>query len=124
MSTRTSSALALLLLAGCNRAPAEATPAATTPAEDVTIDCALHGAGVFARECSVERVEAKDGVQLVVRHPDGGFRRFDVLTDGKGLAAADGAQDATVTVRDGGIDVTVGADRYRFPATVTADGRR
>jgi hypothetical protein len=121
MSTRTSSALALVLLAACSRAPAEATAAA---GPDHAIDCALGGAQAFTHACEVERVPGTDGLQLVVRHPDGSFRRFDVLTDGRGLATADGAERAEVAVRDGGIEVSVGKDRYRFPATVTGDGQR
>ena len=123
MSTRISSALALALLAACQREPAGAAPTQAA-AEDSTIECALHGADAFTRACSVERVHAGDGLQLVVRHPDGGFRRFDVLTDGKGLATADGAQLARVALQGGGIEVTVGADRYRFPATVVPNGKR
>ena len=56
-------------------------------------------------------------------HPDGGFRRFKVLTDGHGLEVADGAEDASTEVVDGRLDVQVGADRYRFPATVRGDGQ-
>ena len=123
MSTRISSALALALLAACQREPAGAVPAQAA-AEDSAIYCALHGDDAFAKRCSVERVHAEDGLQLVVRHPDGGFRRFDVLTDGKGLATADGAQMAQVAVQGGGIEVAVGADRYRFPATVVPNGAR
>ncbi len=55
---------------------------------------------------------------LTVRHPDGGFRRFAVTSDGSGLVSADGAEPAAVSLRDGGIEVVVGTDRYRFPATV------
>ena len=123
MSTRISSALALALLAACQREPAGAAPTQAA-AEGSTIECALHGADAFTRVCAVERVHTEDGLQLVVRYPDGGFRRFDVLTDGKGLATADGAQLAQVGVQDGGIEVTVGADRYRFPATVVPNGKR
>jgi hypothetical protein len=123
MSTRTSSTLALLLLAACGREAAEATPASTAAADD-TISCALRGSDEFVRECAVQRVRTAGGLQLVVHHPDGGFRRFDVLTDGRGLATADGAQPARVTVFDDGIDVAVGEDRYRFPATIANhDGR-
>lgn len=116
MFTRISSAAALILLAGCGSGSADTPSAPARPTE--AIECALAGAASFARTCTVERVAAKEGLQLVVRHPDGGFRRFDVVTDGRGLVTADGAQPAVVAVRPGGIEVTVGADRYRFPATV------
>jgi hypothetical protein len=115
MSTRTSSILALMLLAGCEREPASAS--APEPGQDA-IECAVDGSPAFAPTCTVERVRGEQGLQLVVRHPGGSFRRFDVLSDGRGLATADGAQAGTVALREGGIEVTVGSDRYRFPATV------
>ncbi len=124
MSTRISSTLALLLLlASCGRGAAEPSPAETAAPENI-IGCALHGATAFTRERVVERVRTNEGLQLVVRHPDGGFRRFDVLTDGRGLATADGAERGQVIVYDDGIDVTVGADRYRFPGNLVNDEGR
>lgn len=104
----------VLLLAGCSPEATNASPAD----EDALIECALAGAAGFARDCAVERIRERDTVFLTVRHPDGGFRRFEVLRDGRGLAAADGAERAEVSLREGGIEVAVGADRYRFPATV------
>jgi hypothetical protein len=115
---RISSALVLLLLAACERETANVSATADAP-DDSLIECALAGGGEFVRNCAVEQVRSGGELVLVVRHPDGGFRRFDVLTDGKGLAAADGAQTAQVTLREGGIEVTVGDDRYRFPAAFT-----
>ncbi|HEY9090533.1 hypothetical protein [Parasphingorhabdus sp.] len=54
---------------------------------------------------------------LVVRHPDGGFRRFNILTDGHGLEAADGAEKARIEiVDDSEILVSVGSDKYIMPA--------
>ena len=81
------------------------------------IDCALRGAGQFARECAVERARQDATLYLVVRHPDGAFRRFEVLRDGRGLAAADGAEEAETRLSGAILEVTVGKDRYRFPAT-------
>ncbi|HYD24099.1 MAG TPA: hypothetical protein VEB68_04825 [Croceibacterium sp.] len=122
MSTRTSSALALLLLAAC----APDAPGAPEPGadDDSLIACALAGAGAFERVCGVERRREGEGLVLVVRHPDGGFRRFAVLDDGRGLAAADGAEPAAVAMHGEGIEVAVGADRYRFPARIAGDGAR
>ena len=49
----------------------------------------------------------------------GGFRRLQVATDGRGVIAADGADVASVkVVSPGSIEVAVGDDRYRLPATV------
>ena len=82
------------------------------------IECALAGAQVFARDCSVEQSQLGGTLLLTIRHPDGGFRRLEVLSDGRGVAAADGADTAKVTMRDGGIEVALGTDRYRLPATL------
>ena len=122
MSTRTSSAAILLLLAACDAPDAAGAPQAANP--ENLIECAVKGAADFARECLVEESRAEGATILVVRHPDGGFRRFEVTSDGTGLAAADGAQAAQVSMREGGIEVAVGTDRYRFPATIADhDGR-
>jgi hypothetical protein len=120
---RTSSAALLLLVTACSSGASEVAP----PDPDDLIECALAGAASFARDCAVERSEEEAGLILVVRHPDGGFRRFEVLTDGRGLASADGADRAQIAVHgtgvDSGIEVAVGADRYRFPATIAGDDR-
>ena len=117
---RSAQILALLLLAACSPGASEAPP----PGDDSRIACALAAAAVFARDCWVEQHRTGEGLQLVVRHPDGAFRVFDVLTDGHGLATADGADAAQVAQADGGIEVAVGRDRYRFPATIAGDDRR
>ena len=122
MSTRTSSAAILLLLAACDAPDAAGAPQTADP--DDLIECAVGGAADFARECLVERTPGDEGLILTVRHPDGGFRRFEVTDDGTGVATADGAQAAQVSMREGGIEVAVGTDRYRFPATVADDDGR
>ena len=116
---RQAAALGVLLLAACSSDAADVPP----PDPDSLIDCALAGATTFARDCAVERSQADSGLVLVVHHPDGGFRRFEVLTDGRGLASADGADKAQIAVHGDGIEVAVGADRYRFPATIAGDER-
>ena len=110
---RTSSTAALLLLTACSQG-ATGTP----PSDESLVECALSGAAAFARDCSVERGHDEDGAFLVVRHPDGGFRRFQIARDGA-LATADGAEAARLTSREGVTEVAVANDRYRFPATIT-----
>jgi hypothetical protein len=122
MSTRISSAGALLLLAACSQAATE--DAAIAADADAMIECALAGVADFARLCAVERTQAEGAPILVVRHPDGGFRRFEVMSNGSGVATADGAQPAAVTPRDDGIEVAVGTDRYRLPTTIVGDVAR
>ena len=69
--------------------------------------------------CTVERSTDRDGMVLTIREPDGGFRRLRVTRDGRGVVAADGAEPARVSVRDAtSIDVAIGTDRYRLPATI------
>lgn len=124
MSMRISSAGILLLLAACSQGATEGTAAAADEDFDDRIACAVAGAATFARACQVERTEVDGAPILVVRHPDGRFRRFEVMSDGTGLAAADGAQRAQVSLGEDGIEVTVGNDRYRFPATIAGHDKR
>jgi hypothetical protein len=116
-----SALLALFALAACNAAESDAAAGGEGADGGNRIECALGGAASFSRQCGVEQVEL-DGVRtLIVHHPDGGFRRFEVLTDGRGLALADGAEEAIAEVVDGRLEISVGSDRYRFPATIRGD---
>ncbi|HEX8263087.1 MAG TPA: hypothetical protein VF547_09460 [Allosphingosinicella sp.] len=82
------------------------------------IECAVDGSTVFARVCTVERSAGPEAV-FTIRSPSGSFRRLVATRDGRGVMAADGAEAATVTVIGTGlIEVTIGTDRYRLPATV------
>jgi len=119
---RISSTALVALLAACSQAATEDSVAAADA--DNRIECAVEGAAAFVRACQVERREVDGMPVIVVRHPDGGFRRFEVMRDGTGLTAADGAERAVVSLREQGIEVAVGADRYRFPARIMDDGGR
>ncbi len=106
-----------LALAGCHKRAGEAT--AEAAAHGAVVPCALGGAKTFKPECAVERTVAGDGLMLILHHPDGGFRRLLVTTDGRGVVTADGSDQASVAVIDPGtIEVAVGDDRYHLPATV------
>lgn len=83
--------------------------------DTVSIECALDGAAGFAPDCTMERHEAGGESELIVRHPDGGFRRFQLGVEGRGLITADGAEQAEVSNAGGYAEVRVGADRYRLP---------
>ena len=97
---------ALALLSACS--DSKAAPAGTA------VECALAGSGAFAKDCTMQR-EDRDGQSLlVIRHPDGGFRRFELGT-GSGIVTADGMQPAQVQREDGMVELRVGADRYRLP---------
>jgi len=105
--------LLCLALAACDRQSAGATDAKSSG--QAIADCAIGSKQGWARTCRVEQA----GSILTFRHADGGFRRFTVLEDGRGLAAADGAEPATVTiVSKGQIEVSAGGDRYRLPAMI------
>lgn len=105
---------ALLALSACGSG--EGDP--NRPAEgDERLACAVGGQAEFAEVCAVDRVQQDGKLNLVVRHPDGGFRRFEVLIDGRGLAVVDGADQAVSSLEGAVLNVTVGGDRYRFPVT-------
>ena len=88
---------------------------------DERIECALDGSPAFERVCTVERRASEQGMELVVRAPDGAFRRLLVTNDGRGVVAADGAVPAVVSVvSEGMIEVSLAEDRYRLPATIKA----
>jgi len=122
---RTGFVLALLALSGCSSADegeaaaSEAETLAEAPPGADTIECAVAGGQWFLPECTVERTEIDGATMLVVRHKDGGFRRFEIVSDGRGLIVADGSVEAQTEVYEGNrLDVSVGSDRYRFPATI------
>lgn len=102
---------ALLLLAtACGGPPAR-------PAEEL-VECAVDGAADFARVCTVERRAGRE-ILFTLRAPSGSFRRLAATSDGRGVRAADGAEEAEVRiVGDGLIEVAIGGDRYRLPATI------
>jgi len=115
-----------LLLAGCGQSQsntdrltrAEARAGAEADASG-RILCAHDGASDFTRACTLDRVTSPDGLVLTVGHPDGGFHRLLVTKDGRGVVAADGAEVAKVSIiSPDEIEVALGDDRYRLPATV------
>jgi hypothetical protein len=116
----------LLLLAGCGSAipdPQRTSNAAAGTAVDAAPDgriaCALPGATTFAPQCTVDRAETQEGVVLTVHQPDGGFHRLRLVDDGRGVVAADGAEEAKVAVLGAdGVEVAIGGARYRLPARV------
>ena len=99
--------LVSLALAGCDDAASEP--------EGTSVECALGGAAGFSEECTMERATVDGSSILVVRHPDGGFRRFELGVPGRGIVTADGVEQAAAERGDGVIEVRVGADRYRLP---------
>jgi hypothetical protein len=127
MSTPTSRgllALALLALtAGCHRPPPgpdkdgnRVEQPIAAKEDDSKIPCATAGGDMTDDGCTVET--AADGT-LIVRNPDGGFHRLRPTSDGSAVVAADGAERAQVMIVDGNtLEVAIGEDRYRLPATI------
>jgi hypothetical protein len=117
--------LALTALAGCRERPNNA-ELAKVEAEQVRaaatagrVPCALGGATVFRLDCTMDRISSAEGQTLVLGRANAGYRRFRVTTDGRGVVSADGAEPAVVTViGDDQIEIRVGQDRYRLPATI------
>ena len=110
--------LMCLALASCDQGGDEAARPFAGPAsaQGALADCAIGAGATWARSCSVEQ----QGAVLTIRHPDGGFRRFQILEDQRGLASADGAERAKIAiVADGQIEVSAGDDHYRLPATIS-----
>ena len=114
------SAFTLLAACGSGAAPEVVSNGAEAPppgVPDNRIDCRPEGAADFARACTVETADGAEGRILTIRKADGGFRRLRVTTDGSGVAAADGAAPAHVTLLpDGRAEVEIGGDRFRLPA--------
>lgn len=103
-------ALLCLALTGCSPRP-ESGELAGKGREKIF--CAIGPGAEWSEDCAVER----DGKMLTVRHADGGFRRFRIVHDGRGIAPADGAEQAGIQVAGkGAIALSVGQDRYRLPA--------
>jgi hypothetical protein len=109
----------LFLLAACgdsDEAPKDVLAAA--PPGAARIECAV-GEQAFAPVCVVDRAQSPEGLTLTLRSPDGSFRRLLVTKDGRGVVAADGVEQAMVTpVGSDRIEVAIGGNRYRLPATV------
>jgi hypothetical protein len=109
------------VLAGCDGAdvlnPASAEP--TSPAAAVA--CATGGAQSFTSDCTIERSRVDGERILVIRHADGGFRRFAVKEGN--VTAADGAEQAVVTRNGTTLDIAAGADRYRLDDRLLTDDR-
>lgn len=110
----------VVLLSACQAAEA---PVATVE-QDGRIDCRIAADAQFQRFCTIERTRTADGLILTVRKPDGGFRRLLATRDGRGVVAADGAEQAQVQIiGDNMIEVAIAGDRFRLPARIGSVGR-
>ena len=93
--------------------------AAKEPPRGEAIECAIGGAEQFERTCRMEMREDESGLTLTIRNALGGFRRILLPRDNSGAVAADGAERTRVTILpDDRVEVAIGGDRYRLPATI------
>jgi len=83
------------------------------------LSCALGDEQAFTDSCTLQRLVGSERTTIVLGRGDVGFRRFVMTADGRGLITADGAEPARVSiVGDAEVEVAVGDDRYRMPATI------
>ena len=115
MFLRISSAALLLALAACS-GKSEGEPDANAE----RIACALGDAKTFTSACEVSRTSVDGKNSLTIRHPNGSFRRFEVLADGHSLATADGADTVEVTPNGKDTEITVADDHYLLPAPASS----
>ena len=112
----------LPLLVACSSQPAVESNGAAAPTmgqADNRIDCRPAGQTAFTRTCTVERADGPEGRILTIRKADGGFRRLRMTNDGTGVAAADGAEPAHVSLApDQRILVEIGGDSFLLPARI------
>ncbi len=112
MSLRISSALGLLIaVAACGGG--ETSP----PPPGDTVDCAIGAGAQLSPVCTLEVVAGTN--ELVIHHPDGGFRRLLRDAETGELAPRDGA-DPLVIVQGSGLQFAVGEDRYSIPPELLA----
>lgn len=121
--------IVLLALAACSdnpSSPAAIRGEAAAAEAAKTITCALGDSAEFKPVCTVEDTTVEGKLYWIVRHPDGGFRRFQMIDNGTRIATADGADEVEMTRVGAEFIVKAGPDRYRFPAAneVAADGAR
>ena len=92
----------LLMLAGCAKPDAEP--------KGQPIACAIDGSADFTGACTIER----NGSRLVVHRPDGGFRQFEITSNGA-ITALDGAATAqSIAIANDMVEAQIDGDRYRF----------
>ncbi len=88
--------------------------------DDEPVFCALAGSQDFKDQCRAERTTVDGAQVIVVRHPDGAFRRLEVSKDGQNLLAADGADQSQSALKGDRFEVILGPDRYVIPAKANA----
>jgi hypothetical protein len=120
MCLRISSAVILLaasVLAGCGSdggsAPSPNASASASPS-GAAMTCAIGAGASLSPGCFIERVAASN--EIILYHPDGGFRRLTRDPANGALAPRDGAAPLVLeTSAQDVVQFTIGTDRYRIP---------
>lgn len=103
------------LVSACNGA----TGGGADAPQGSVVSCRTGEAKAVAPGCVMEWRAAAQGAGariLVLHHPDGGFRRFVVSSDGARINVADGAEAVEVgDPHQGAVEITVGDAAYRLP---------
>ena len=128
MFSRISSSLVIaaasLTLEACDSAASTApSPNAVASASPSgpAITCATGGSTSLGPGCLLERLPG--GTQLVLYHPDGGFRRLTRNPESGALVASDDAELLVVEERSADmVQLAVAGDRYRIPLALLSDG--
>jgi len=106
MCLRISSAALLVALTACG---AQSPP----PPGDI-VDCAIGAGAELSPVCTLELVAGTQ--EIVIHHPDGGFRRLSRDLATGSLAPLDGAEPLVPEpVESGALQFVIGADRYSIP---------
>lgn len=113
----------VLTLAACSKGKQAQPEPAPTKKEENHVSCAPAGARDFTPACTREIGRGPDGETWVIRHPNGSFRRFVLIDQGRRIATADGADEVVATRVGGDLEVRVANDRYRFPVKSDAASR-
>ncbi|MBY0395490.1 MAG: hypothetical protein K2X91_03335 [Thermoleophilia bacterium] len=77
------------------------------------MECAIGEGAEFASDCTLERVAG--GQEIVIHHPDGGFRRLRFDAPSGTLTPVDGAEPLVLEEGQGVLQFAIGTDRYRIP---------
>lgn len=104
--------IGLALLGACSKNESKPPPKVAEGPEHV--ECALGPGTTFAKDCAIERSKQGEVYKMILRHPDGGFRRLEVDASNT-IVSADGADAAQIVLNGSVAEVTVGDDRYRIP---------
>lgn len=105
-------ASSVAILAACSAKPGGDTPVGEE------IPCDLASNRTWAEKCRMEQVTKGDARFLVIHHPDGAFRRLELLKASPWLATADGAVPLVWSPKGPYIDVFVANKGYRLPESL------